>query len=122
MSGLRTILLALWPLMIAAVVVLSLLPGSMVPRVPLSDKQEHFSAYVGLALIPAAAIKRRRRVLAAVISMACMGVALEFFQLRIPGRGFEWHDILSNCAGTLAGTLAGLPLRRPVIRGGVVKS
>ncbi|MDP3000284.1 MAG: VanZ family protein [Bryobacterales bacterium] len=116
MPSLRTALLALWPLMIAAVIVLSVLPGSMIPRMPLSDKQEHFSAYVGLALVPAAAIKRRGRVLVAVLSMACLGVALEFFQLRIPGRAFEWHDILSNCAGTLGGTLAGLPLRRPVIR------
>ena len=116
MPGLRKALLAFWPLMIAAVIVLSLLPGSMVPRMPLTDKQEHFSAYVGLALIPAAAIRSRRRVLVALVSMACLGVALEFFQLRIPGRTFEWLDILTNCAGTLAGTLAGLPLRRPVIR------
>ena len=116
MPRLRATLLALWPLMIAAVIVLSLLPGSMIPRMPLSDKQEHFTAYLGLALIPAAAVKRGRRVLVAVVSMACLGVALEFFQLRIPGRAFEWHDILANCAGTLAGTLAGLPLRRPVIR------
>lgn len=116
MPSLRTTLLALWPLMIAAVIVLSLLPGSMIPRLPLSDKQEHFTAYLGLALIPAAAVKRGGRVLVAVISMACLGVALEFFQLRVPGRAFEWGDVLANCAGTLAGTLAGLPLRRPVIR------
>jgi VanZ family protein len=116
MPSLRTTLLALWPLMIAAVILFSLLPGSMVPRVPLNDKQEHFTAYLVLALIPAAAVNRRGRVLAAVLSMACLGAALEVFQLRIPGRAFEWGDVLANCAGTLAGMLAGLPLRRPVLR------
>jgi VanZ family protein len=115
---LRVILLALWPGMIAAVIVFSLLPGSAVPRLPMSETLEHFMAYLGLALVPAAAVKRGRWALAAVAAMACLGLALEVFQFRVPGRAFELSDILANCAGVTVGTLAGWPLRQLVIRPG----
>jgi VanZ family protein len=115
---LRVILLALWPGMIAVVIVFSLLPGSAMPHVPMNDTQEHFTAYFGLALIPVAALKRGRWGLVAVAAMACLGLALEILQLRVPGRAFELSDILANCAGVAVGALAGWPLRRWVIRPG----
>ncbi|MBI4875545.1 MAG: VanZ family protein [Acidobacteria bacterium] len=118
MPRLRAFLLGLWPVLIAAVVLFSLLPGSRMPDLPLSDKQEHFTAYLGLAVIPVAAVKRGRIALAAALSIACLGVALEFFQMRIPGRAFDARDILANCIGVLIGTLAGLPLRRRVLTAG----
>jgi VanZ family protein len=115
---LRVTLLALWPVMIAVVIVFSLLPGSAMPRLPMSDTQEHLTAYFGLALVPAAALKRWWRALAAATAMACLGLALEFFQLKVPGRAFELRDILANCVGVAVGTLAGWPLRRWMIRPG----
>lgn len=116
MPRLRTLLLAIWPVMIAAVALFSLLPASRIPHLPLTDKQEHLGAYLGLAAIPAAAVRRGRVAVAAAVAVACLGVALEFFQMRIPGRAFEMRDILANCAGVLLGSLAALPLRRRVLR------
>lgn len=105
------VLLVLWFFLIAAVTVLSLLPASVVPRAPGGGTLEHLSAYLTLALIPAVAIRRVYSVFVAVISMACLGVLLEILQIAIPGRAFEWADILMNTVGVTAGVLAGLPLR-----------
>lgn len=105
------VLMVLWVFLIAAVTVFSLLPASVVPRVPGGGTLEHLSAYLALAFIPAVAIRRVYRVFVAVISMACLGALLEILQIAIPGRAFEWMDIVMNTVGVTAGVLAGIPLR-----------
>ena len=107
----RRVLMVLWSFLIAAVTVLSLLPASVVPRMPGGGTLEHLSAYLALAFIPAVAIRRVYRVFVAVISVACLGVLLEILQIAIPGRAFEWVDIVMNFVGVTAGVLAGVPLR-----------
>ena len=104
-------LMVFWFFLIAAVTVLSLLPASVVPRLPGGGTLEHFSAYLALALIPAVAMRRVYSVFVAVILMACLGVLLEILQTAIPGRAFEWVDIVMNTVGVTAGALAGIPLR-----------
>ena len=105
------VLMVLWCFLIAAVTVLSLLPASVVPRLPGGGTLEHLSAYLALALMPVMAIRRVYRVLVAVTSMACLGVLLEILQIAIPGRAFEWMDIVMNTVGVTAGVLAGILLR-----------
>ena len=110
----RALLLS-WCCLVVAVTVLSLLPGSMVPQLPTEASTGHFLAYLGLAAIPAAGIQRLRAVWLAILSSACLGVALEFMQIWIPGRTFEWSDILANSMGVTAGMVAGLLLRLRLI-------
>ena len=105
------VLMVLWCFLIAAVTVLSLLPASVVPRPPGGGTLEHLSAYLALTLLPVVAIRRVYRVLVAVTSMACLGVLLEILQIAIPGRAFEWMDIVMNTVGVTAGVLAGILLR-----------
>jgi len=105
------VLRALWFFLIAAVTLCSLLPASVVPRPPGGGTLEHLSAYLALALIPAVAMRRLYSVFVAVISVACLGVLLEILQIAIPGRAFEWADIVMNTVGVTAGVLAGVPLR-----------
>ena len=107
----RRALMVLWFFLIAAVTVLSLLPASVVPRAPGGGTLEHLSAYLALALIPAVAIRRVYSVFAVVVLVACLGVLLEVLQIAVPGRAFEWADIMMNSVGVTAGVLAGLPLR-----------
>ena len=105
------VLMVLWFFLIAAVTVPSLLPASVVPRLLGGGTLEHFSAYLALALIPVLVIRRVYSVFVAIISVACLGVLLEILQTAIPGRAFEWVDIVMNTVGVTAGALAGIPLR-----------
>ncbi len=113
--GKRRAVLILWFLLLSVVTALSLLPASLVPRHPGEGRPEHFVAYFVLALIPFVAVKRSYHAYAAALAVACLGVLLEVLQMRIPGRAFEWADILMNCTGVTAGVLAGLPLRTHVV-------
>ena len=65
----------------------------------------------GFATIPAVAIKRPGRTRAAILSVACLGMVLEVAQMHIPGRVFEWRNVLANSSGFMVGMLAALPLR-----------
>ena len=103
--------MVLWFFLIAAVTVLSLLPASVVPRLLGGGTLEHFSAYLALALIPVLVIRRVYSVFVAIISVACLGVLLEILQTAIPGRAFEWADIVMNIIGVATGVLTGIPLR-----------
>lgn len=62
-----------------------------------------------------------RRLWAACLVACLTVVALECGQLAVPGRTFDWHDILAGCAGVLAahmGVLAWSRLRRRESAGG----
>ena len=78
----------------------------MVPRQPSEGTLEHFQAYLLLAAIPAAAIKRRGRTRVAILSVACLGMVLEVAQMQIPGRAFEWRGVIANSLGVTVGRLA----------------
>lgn len=58
----------------------------MVPRQRVEGTPEHFLAYLVLAAIPAAAIKRPGRTRAASLSVAGLGRVLEVAQMQVPGR------------------------------------
>jgi VanZ family protein len=60
------------------------------------------------------AIKRRSLAISAALAMMLLGVALEFGQKLVPGRGFEIRDIFIDGAGVLTGFAIGILSRRIV--------
>lgn len=115
------ILLAL----IAAIVVLSVTPGDARPEdnafnwlvvttpVPV-QKLMHFVVYAGLAAIWAWTLEgvgsRWMRVGIAFALSVALGIALEWYQTRVPGRFGALTDVLLNTAGALAGLLLAMSL------------
>jgi len=104
----RKLLLALWVLLMVAVVVGSLLPESVSPmaaldRLGASDFVLHSVAYMALAFLPALLIRPRRRGQYAAAAMFVLGLALEIAQGAAPGREFELVDLAANALGVAAG-------------------
>lgn len=115
----RPALFRLWLCGVAGITFVSLLPGSALPQTALiSDKFEHGLSYLLLSWLAGLSIARTRMVLAAMLALAALGLAMEFAQLQIPGRSFEWADALANTVGVLGGGLLGWPLRVSSSRSG----
>jgi hypothetical protein len=51
----------------------------------------------------------RRLGLPLALSMILLGISLEFFQRLVPGRAFDWLDILANTLGVLSGIVLAPP-------------
>jgi len=97
--------------MIAAVVVLSLIPLD-VDLAEHGDKLAHFIAYGSLAFWFGMLIDGRGRQLGVALAFAAMGVALEFLQGLTDYRSFEIADMIANAIGAMVGWgLAQTPLR-----------
>ena len=107
----RRLLVAGWSVLVTAVIVLSVLPGSVAPREPAGGDIEHCLAYVPLGLLPVLVLPSRRAGWWAAAAMVAMGVVLELVQTQIPGRGFEWSDMSANALGVALGGGVGM-LRR----------
>src|SRR5664279_3102233 len=78
------VLRLIWLIGLAALIVGSLAPAQsgvmhLIDLGGINDKVEHFTAY------------------------AVLGAALELGQLFSPGRTCDWHDLLANTCGILAG-------------------
>lgn len=86
-------------------------PVSMPGR--FSDKILHFSGYFGVTAWYAQLYLRPRVRQRQLFIFAMMGVLLEFAQLLVNERSFEWADMLANCSGVL---VAGLLIRGPLER------
>ncbi len=96
-------------------VVGSLLPGSSPPLAlvgGISDKLLHFAAYAVLAVLAVAGAENRRAAVRPWLLMLVLGVALDWLQQFIPGRGFEAGDIAADCLGLLCGAFFGVRLAR----------
>jgi len=106
----RTWLLLGWG-MVAAVVVLSLIPLE-VDLGGNRDKLAHFAAYGGLSFWFGMLIEGRGRELRIAVAFALLGVALEFLQGLTDYRTFEIADMIANATGAALGWgLAQTPLR-----------
>jgi len=97
--------------MVAAVVVLSLIPL----EVDLGhgrDKLAHFAAYGGMSFWFGMLIEGRGRELRIAVAFAALGVALEFLQGLTDYRTFDTADMTANAIGAALGWgLAQTPLR-----------
>ena len=97
--------------MIAAVIVLSLIPLE-VDLGNNRDKLAHFAAYGGLSFWFGMLIEGRGRELRIAAAFALLGVALEFLQGLTDYRTFEIADMIANGLGAALGWgLAQTPLR-----------
>ena len=108
----RTLILALWGLLMACVVVGSVLPATSpmieaVGRMHISDKMLHFGAYLVLSVLPLIGFRERRRGMVAALSMFLLGLLLEDAQGYAPGRAVEFGDVIANGAGVVCGRAAG---------------
>ena len=90
----------------------SSLPDPGTPPGGISDKTAHFVAYfpLGAALVRALAGGRSLRMTVPTIAAATVlgtlyGVSDEMHQILVPPRTPDWHDVVADCLGVLAGAL-----------------
>jgi VanZ family protein len=105
-----------WPALAwaAVVFVLSSIPGTQLPEVPLpqSDKLVHAVVYAVLGLLCLRGVRQTsslvgaRAVIMATCITALYGISDEFHQVFTPNRTPDWHDALADAAGGLFGALA----------------
>ena len=102
---------SVWKFIFAAgvvcVVFLSLLPGTGLPSVDVSDKIEHVVAYALLGLAGGLAFPTRRATVLLLMLLPLLGFALEIAQLVVPERSSEVADAL---AGWIGASLTLLPI------------
>lgn len=93
-------------LAVALAIFVSLAPISKLPQPPnVSDKVEHFVAYLLLA-VWFGGIYERGRYWIIGLGLGVMGVLIEFAQGAMQyGRQADILDVLANCSGVLAGLL-----------------
>jgi hypothetical protein len=117
----RRVLFGLWGLIATAVIIGSLLPAASLPManfdgfmldLGISDKVQHFGAYLILAFVPAWSASRINRTTAVVPALLVIqGGFLELAQLLVPGRDSDVLDFLANTFGVFVGTMLGLWVR-----------
>jgi VanZ family protein len=108
----------LWCLGIAALVLLSLMPGPPMPDFEDSDKVGHLLAYFLLAAGAVQLFARWSSLLGAGIALVLLGIGLEYAQGAFTDyRMLDARDALANTVGVIAGLGTRLtPLRDLVLR------
>lgn len=97
------VLRAVFPVYVAVVVVLSLLPLAAELPGQGADKLVHFAAYGIMALLgmPLVSVGRSRLVM--LLAIVAVGAVLEGLQLMLPYRDPSALDLVANCLGAIAG-------------------
>ena len=90
---------------IAAVITLSIVPGSSRPHVLSSGDMEHFAAYLGTGLLIASGLPPLRRWRGPLVLIG-LAALLEVAQIFVPGRSPGFGNWLSSSAGACLGALA----------------
>ena len=108
----------LWCLGIAALVVLSLMPGPPMPDFEDSDKVGHFLAYFLLAAGAVQLFARWSSLLGAGVGLVLLGIGMEYAQGAFTDyRVLDARDALANTVGVIAGLGTQLtPLRDLLLR------
>ena len=106
---------SLWgPVILLKILIFSLssLPDPGLPPVTGSDKMAHFLVYALLAALWGRALSAGSpakvtslRTLAAMAASALYGGVDELHQRYVPGRVADWHDLLADATGAVAGGL-----------------
>jgi len=91
---------------VAAATLACLVPTEQLPQPPdISDKTEHFLAYLVLS-VWFAGIYRRSRYWIIAIGLIAMGILIELAQEAMGlGRQGDMLDVIANCSGVLTGLL-----------------
>ena len=96
--------LALWMLMIVAVIVLSLIPKPPIPDVLTIAKFDHFIAYLALAACAVQLYEVRRVQIELALALIGLGIALEFAQGYLTNyRDMSAYDALVDTVGVVLG-------------------
>ena len=109
----------LWWIAIVVVVVGSLLPERELTKVmaflpDISDKVQHFAAYLGLAVLAVLGHQRLNSGVALALCMILLGIGLEFAQAWSPGRTPDVFDALANACGVVCGMTCVVPLKMAI--------
>lgn len=102
---------AAW-LAVLAVIVLSVVPGSMRPHVLHNDYAEHFLAYFISGSLFAIAYQRPVQLLLNAVLLATCAASLEVIQLWIPGRTASVGGFEISAIGAWIGLMAVVFVRR----------
>jgi VanZ family protein len=111
----KKLLRGLWLMAALAIIIGSLLPGDSLPiraltNLAISDKIEHFAAYLVVVFLPA--LHERWKVVAATaVAAVLMGIALEYGQFYAGGRVFEVADMIADTLGVCFGLAIGIAAR-----------
>lgn len=110
--------LGLWLGAIGGVVLVCLLPGADLPKVPISDKVEHALAFFALSVAAVQLFLRGKPLAIVALGLLALGVAIELAQaLLTTSRMMESGDIVADAIGIAAGVaLAWTPLRDVLLR------
>ena len=106
----HALILVFWAVLICCVVIGSLLPAASsvmvaVGRMHISDKVQHFCAYLALSFLPVLAVQDLRRGTAIGLSMIVLGGLLELGQTFSPGRSPDIRDQIANTLGVVCAVL-----------------
>jgi len=82
--------------------ILSFTPGNGSMLDPL-DKVVHFLMYFSITVPLMGLMSNRSNVILGVFAAILLGIVTEFIQEYIPGRGFEYWDIVANSCGVIFG-------------------
>ena len=102
---------AAW-LAVLAVIVLSMVPGSMRPHVLQNDYAEHFLAYFICGSLFAIGYQRPVQLLLNAVLLATCAASLEVIQLWIPGRTASVSGFEISAIGAWIGLMAVVFVRR----------
>jgi VanZ family protein len=94
-------------LCIAAIVVLSLVPGSARPHTEAPGPLEHIMAYGPTGFLLALSYHSFRARLLFLVGLSVLSGLFEIAQIWIPGRNSEVIDMLASITGLSAGMLVG---------------
>lgn len=92
---------------VAAIVVLSLVPGAERPHTGLPGWNEHFIAYAGTGFFVALGYVGRRQRAVAWIGLAAASGLFELLQNFVPGRSPSVFDALASASGLTCGMAVG---------------
>jgi VanZ family protein len=93
--------------------ILTSLPSRALPSLGTSDKIKHFGAYFILTVLIRLAVHFRfklkqvvkKEMLLTILVVFAYSFLDELHQLLIPGRYFDWMDLLANKTGMIAGLI-----------------
>lgn len=101
-----------WLVMLVAVCLESLIPHASLPgpKFPISSVVRVVVFFL-LAFLPMLDFPRLRHAIYVALSMALVGLLLEYLQRSIPGRHFSTVDMIANNVGVLLGFIVGFIVR-----------